>query len=226
MRTLLVVMALSVFGCKADPLKQHTPAAQAKMAALQAIAGRPIPDLTDDTLAYSGPLHESGMTDGDTAVFTQEGLAHLGSDATGALIPSEFTAVQAIGWVNAGQVAQFTPKIAVDEAFAALDRVQKVLVIRTREWVKPEIGEGDKFKPGSYRGEAHLFDLAGKYYGGVRFAATNSSNVQFEKGVDQVGKEHWRNDRSAVDNDLALRAWKALGDALVKRVPSAKLVPH
>ena len=219
-------MAFSVVGCKADPLKQHTPAAKAKMAALQAIAGKPMPDLADDTLAYTGPLHESGMTDGDTAVFTQEALAHLGSDVTGALIPSEFTAVQALGWVSAGQVAQFTPKVAVDEAFAALDRMHKVLVIRTRQWVKPEIGEGDKFKPGSYRGEAHLFDLAGTYYGGVRFAATSSATVQFEKGVDQAGKEHWRSDRASVDNDLAQRAWKALGEALVKRVPGAKLVPH
>ena len=224
-RSIALALILALVSCKKDPLAEHKATAEAKTVALKALAAKELPTLQSDTLAFDGALHESGMVDGDTAVYPLEALANPGVDSPAALFPSEHTTKNAIAWVSAGKLPQYTAEIAVKEALDSLERLNKVLVVKSIEWVKPVV-EGDKFAPGSYRGEAHLFDLAGKYYGGVRFSAVSSTSVEITKGVTKDGQEKWRNDKAAVANDLHLRAWKALGDALVARAPGAKLLPR
>jgi hypothetical protein len=225
LRLLVVAGAVALGACKPSVVEKYKPQALPKVTALQALAAKPLPPLAADTLRSPGaPLRESGMIapPGNTAIYGVELLATPSADVNRTnAFDSEFALRDAIAWVGGRPVEKYTPQASVVEHLEALASLRYVFVVRPVEYVRPVV-EGASFRPGAFRGEAHLFDLDGTYYGGVRFAAASSSKVDFTKWVDkQSGAERSSDVTASVDYDLKSHAWQAFVDAVHARLADA-----
>lgn len=221
MRKLFVLLGvLLCVHCHKDPFVKYRALAQPQVAAVRALAQKPLPSVTQDTLAFEGPLWQVNMLQGDTAVFPAEALSSLGSGIyVSALFPSEYSIDQASQWLEQNKMPPYTSQETVDEKMQSLLRLKKVFVVKTLEWTKPVLAETrEKFVLGRYQGEAHLFDLAGKYYGAVRFEGANSQTVDFTKWVNkETGRSTHDDATAALEQDLRRNAWNAFLAAVKKR---------
>lgn len=226
MRKLMVVtVALLCVHCHKDPFAKYRALAQPQVAAVRALAQKPLPPVTKDNLAYEGALWEVNILQGDTAVFPAEALSSLGSEHyVSALFPSEYSIEQASQWLEKNKMPPYTSQETVDEKMQSLLRLKKVFVVKTLEWTKPVLSEGrEKFVLGHYKGEAHLFDVTGRYYGAVQFESGNSKTVDFTKWVNkETGRSTHDDATAALEQDLRRNAWEAFLAAVKKRNANVK----
>lgn len=212
-------------GCKKDPLENYRSQVASKIDAIKQLAAKPLPILSSDTLAYSGPLERLSQfsKEGTVALFPQEKLRSIGT--TDPSLPFYFDPDldNVASWVvnpAASSYSLYRDRNA-EALLQMFVRLDKVFVIKTTE-IRYPIRNDKVFRPGWYRGEAHLFDISGKYYGGVRFSATSSDKVSFQYNKDEKGVIKLGDSEKSLNNDLLLQARKAFEAAAKRVVPQAR----
>ena len=222
----LALVALSGLGCKSDPVAPYRARGVATFDKLRALAQKPLPTLTSDTLKPPEPLKEVYDTGGNLAVYAQESLATPEvAFARGSAFDTEMSLRDPSQWLH-GPVDKYTSPRAVTEGLETLMRLKYVFVVKTLDYRPPVIAD-KTYTMGVFAGEAHLFDLDGNYYGGVRVSANSSKTVDFHYNVDKKTGASWGNNEVAnVDFDLKSHGWEALRVAAAKAAPGTYLRPH
>lgn len=221
MRLVLLALVLSLVSCKQAPPKNRA-AAEAKVAAIEA-AGKTLLPAATDKITYAGPALSPADSGGNCVMLSVEALRSLKSayDAPALFRPPPKLQTP-LAWLSGAPIPKEYKTADVEDELAKIERIAYVLVIKTVEWKRPVAGKG-KFVPGSYRGEAHLVDLAGKHYGGVRFAGESSEKVTVAVTTDGTsGKEIYRNDEGVLEGDVRDKAWEDLSAKLTKELPGSR----
>jgi hypothetical protein len=227
MRAALLI-CLSLVACKANPVDKYRADGVAKVGQLAALASKPMPTLAGDTLkAPSGGIRQVSMTAGSTGVYALEAL---GKPEAAYTTTSAFDTERALRgpfeWVRGKPIDKFAPPQSITESLDALARLRNVFVIKTIGYTKPTIDvDRHSYHPGQYQGEAHLFDLEGHYYGGVRFRAASAATVSYTKWVDKSGAERASSASAEVEYDLKNAAFEAFAKAVAAAVPGSAFMP-
>lgn len=179
---------LVLCGCESvdDVVKKQRPGVEKTFSALSALAQKvstapPLDQL--EPIKPAEPLKLDG--EGYNAMFVYaEDLAKPGSAAPVALRTLDSMpllhcgALLESGHLFGDTVTRVSPSIA-EGTLAACARVRFALVIKVREYLRPELSmETKQFAPGRYRADVLAFDLRdGALLGGVPIFATNNSRV-------------------------------------------------
>jgi len=231
---LAVVVLLVAAGCHADKeakeakeklavVEKRRPEAQASLDAIAAIGKKEL-SLANGALTYSGePLSERRFSGGNMAVMTVSCAANIASNPD---VLSDDVFGSPFDVCNAAQEmvhpeAAFRSAAQIDEDFDGLAQIKYVLLIKPLKSRKPEIKDKE-FVSGLYRGEAYLFDLNGKAYGGVAFQGANSASVEYTTRVNLKTNAVISSsaDRS-VDTDFCNNVRQACQAALAERAPAS-----
>jgi hypothetical protein len=186
--------------------------AQARVAAIRAVAGKQLPSLSADRITSSGARSAASE---NVQVFAIEAARQLGTPNAKAppddIFGIPFDIDNVARWVKVRSPPARTLSSAEDhpeDAFKTLRETRYLLLVRQLSYVPPVVmvtaGVG-----GGYRGEAHLVDTQGNYYGGVRFEATSSRSIEGNP----------KDMASAARSDLENNTHKALEAAFHKHAP-------
>lgn len=183
-----------------DIADAHRNAAEKKLASLEAVLGncRKQPPLAGD--AHTLPAELPGIVvadhhdrpSGNTRVIWIAG--HDDPELTQGF---NWSYLEADGWWRQSTAAlSATPPADLSKGdlerlanhFRALADTQYVIVVRTSEYTAPELVDGDKYRLGSFQGEAHLYRLDDrKHLGAMPFAGRDRaefSGLLFAGGDD------------------------------------------
>jgi hypothetical protein len=219
---MLVVVAAAGCGDKRKKaFEALKPKAVESISAIESVGKKPLPDLTADDLSSPEPLIEVGLAGANNVVLSDKAAAELPGKSDDPF-DAPYQIGDALRWTRSGSPT-FWPSQTEQEITGkmnALTSIKYVTVVKIVEHKKPVIGA--LLTPGVMRGEAHVFSLAGKSLGGVRFQGTNSDKVSFTKKIDKAtGKEVSSNKEDAVEDDLEKNAKKALAAAVKAKVPGS-----
>lgn len=228
----IAVCALFVTACSPEKEIWQTYGADAVRARqqLEKLQLVPLPQLEKDGFSYSGPPLRHISQNGTVLVLLDGKLAHLEDGAwmdphlpyaIFANIGYEDLLRNPLRWAALGRIdpadipKRDDAKEVVSERIGGLARARYVLLIKTLEHRRPELGNGG-FVPGSYRGEAHLVSMDGKHLGGVRFWSEGDTEVSVQNSAMlKVGDQ--------LNTNLVLRALQVLDYKLHKKLDGMRL---
>lgn len=194
-------------------LAKRQAALQAKTGAIQALARIPLPPPEERITSPGVKLSARG----DAPV---RNLLHVPLEQLGSLHGS-YSGVMFMtvdmrsppSWLAGTEsVDEVHPRYVASTA-AAFENLQYVLIFKTNRYVAPVVGT-TTYTPGTYAGEAHLYGVDGRRYGGVSFTATSSETVT-PRTKDE--NQAW------VEGDLKDKAWNAMQAAVKKHLPDLEL---
>jgi len=195
-------------------LAKREGAIQAKVTAIQALAKIALPAPEEKITSPGVKLRGSGNEPGrNLVVVATDHLASLVSTAP-TVAPSDGVMLQPARWVAGIDKVDYTHPDYVAATAAAFESLQYVLIVKTNRYVRPVVTGSATYKPGTYAGEAHLYGVDGKRWGGVSFTASSAESVNVG---DMAKAESW------VQHDLATRIYDAMRRALQKHLPDAFL---
>lgn len=196
---------------KAELAKRHDPI-QAKTAAIQALAKITLP-APEERITSPGVRLRRGSDPpaGNLVVLSTEQLPSLVSTPPGVLF-ADSTMLAPPRWLAGIDQVEAVHPVTVAEYVAAFESLQYVLIVKTNRHVRPVITGSTTFTPGTYVGEAHLYGVDGKRWGGVSFTATSSESVH---AADIKKGGEW------VQSDFSTRIYDAMKRAVAKHLPDA-----
>lgn len=199
-------------------LSKHEDALRRKVTAIQALSRIALPPPEERITAPAVPLvHASGAPGRNLVFIPVEQLADL-TTKPATFLWMDVDMRDPPRWLSGAAKIDDVHPNAVTSATTAFLGLEYVLILKALRHVPPVVGKDAAgkgiFSPGAFAGEAHLYGIDGKRWGGVSFAASSSESVRPNTpGQDQA----W------VDGDLKDRAHAALRDAVKKHLPDAKL---
>lgn len=189
LRPLLLLSCLCLVGCESvsDVVTRHRAAVEKTFTAIQAIK---LPaDGLETPKVKPAPIVLEGAPETNAMFVYAEDLAKPGAAA-----PVNLRTLDSVPLLQCGSLlskgAYFADTIThpapsvVGQYLGACERLQYVLVIRTVQYVAPELSlETKKFAPGVYRAEVLVFDLRSReLLGGYPVAAKNEDSVALLDG--------------------------------------------
>jgi hypothetical protein len=231
MRAAILFVAL-LAGCNSkdkkvkEILEKNRPEVESKLKAIESLAAKELPEATGK-LTYTGPSLKDAALGGTCEVLSREAAKTITNLPTvnpdDGVFGISFELGQVARALKSG-VPSYWNETSAQTNLSRVTKLTHVLIIRKVGYMKPMMPANGQGTPGSYTGEAHLFDLAGKHYGGLVFAARSSATVKFTREVDKKsGKELSNNAGSAADQDLDSNTKQALQKAVAEQIPGFEL---
>jgi hypothetical protein len=185
--------------------------AEAKLVAIQNVAKTPLPSLKTSKITYSGaPLKVAGYRDGNLVVFETDVAEKLSSDkyAWSGMFGNHYRLNDGVRGLRE---PSFYSEEDAENGLKAIIGIQAVLMVKKLAYTAPKMENGKVTVYGIYVGEAHLFEVTGKYAGGVRFAAKSSDKIGYSYKQGTSGESEAK---QALANDLTTNTREALEAAI------------
>jgi hypothetical protein len=196
----------------AQVVEKYRAETDAKIAAILDIARKTEPPLTADHVSYAGPPLRLSANFVVLEASAIDKLSAFDRDAWGGMYRGTYeSAGEAVHTLKTSGQFFYTAETA-EKDIKNLLALQTVVMVKRVAGQDPVESNGTLTTPGSYRGEAHLYDVSGKYLGGVRFAATNSEKISFY--YDKKRDDEDRKAQSAALGDLRKNMRDAIDAAL------------
>lgn len=202
---------------KAELAKRHGPI-QAKTAAIQALAKITLP-APEERITSPGVRLRRGSNPpaGNLVVLSMEQLPSLVSTPPGVLFAASSITDPPRWLAGINQVEAVHP-VTVAEYVAAFESVQYVLIVKTNRYVRPVATGKTTHRPGTYAGEAHLYGIDGRRWGGVSFTATSADSVNVVIPKDEASVDITKIE-AQVQFDFKDRIYDAMKTAVRKHLP-------
>jgi hypothetical protein len=224
----IVLVGLVTVGCtsaSSAPAKENNPrreiveryraGVEKTFAAIAKLEAAPLPEVTGK-IDYAGPP----LTN-ENAVVLAYGPDVLKHARTGQQSDPMFDAEDLSNIDSMLHGATPDTSTETESRLARFTALRDVVLVKTLVHERPrEVDSG--FVPGHVVAEAYLFDISGKYLGGVPFEATSSSEVSYTKRLED-GAEVSNDADSQIDADLESNAHKAMRDAIAAQIPNSNL---
>ena len=215
-----IVLVLLLVGCKSKTekaLDEHRPLLAKKVAAIEALAKITLPK-PEERITPPAPLvRVKDGANNNLIVVPAERLAHLTEPPGHPLIvPSDY--YSALSYLDPKRDIRGLQAADVARDAAKFEGIEYVLVVKANSFEEPDLvlhggkNGADAFKQGSFHGEAHLYGLDGKRYGGFSFAASSSFAVTYTStGQGDIGSQI-----GAISQDFHAKILEVLDAALAK----------
>ena len=199
---------------KAELAKRQGPI-QAKVSAIQALAKIALPAPEEKITSPGVKLALGGDAPGrNLVVVPTEQLASLVTAPPGVPLV-DGVMQQPPRWLAGIEKVEDSHPNYVASTAAAFESLQYVLILKTNRYVRPVVTGSKTYRPGTYAGEAHLYGIDGRRWGGVSFTATSPESVNV---VDIKGEAE-----AQVQYNFTTQIHDAMKRAVSKHLPDANL---
>jgi hypothetical protein len=221
------IVVLALLGCTKEmsseekakassaEFEKRKPALEAQVKAIQALAAVRLPKPEEKIASPGVPLVNRQATKGKNLILVPiERLADLTAPRTDAVFFLDVDLERVPQWLKGTEKLGAARPDWVASTLDTFTSLKFVLILKTTRYDAPVLGTDKSGKPGylpgAAAGEAHLYGIDGKRYGGVSFSATSSASVTIRtKGED----------RAWVEGDLKNNTHRAMETALTKHLP-------
>lgn len=223
------IVVLALLGCTKEmsseektkassaEFEKRKAALEAQVKAIQALAAVTLPKPEEKIASPGVPLVNRQATKGKNLILVPiKRLADLTAPAAEQVFFLDVDMEDVPQWLKGTKKLGAAHPNWVVGKLDDFNSLKFVLILKTTRYDSPVLGTDKSGKPayapGAAAGEAHLYGVDGKRYGGVSFSATSSATVTTRtKGED----------RAWVEGDLKTNTYNAMTTAVTKHLPDA-----